>query len=121
MKINKKVKIVVASVLGLAFLLFATLVVHIVVMVKGKPPLAMATIQMSRADFQQPVDSVSALKIQKDIKSLPGVKDTYFNLKDHIVVYTFDNKLNSAQGIYDAAIKNSGFRSARYLVSQNDL
>jgi copper chaperone CopZ len=121
MKINKKIKVALGLVLGLAFLLFATLIVHVVVMVKGKPPLAMATIQMARADFQEPVDASGAAAIQNNIKKLPGVKDTYFNVKDHIVTYTYDNKLNSAQNIYDAAIGNSGYKSRRYLVSRSDL
>ncbi len=121
MKLNKKIKVVAFSLLGLAFLFFATLIVHIAVMVKVRPTPAYATIQMARADFREPVDSLSAIRIQNDIKSLKGVQTTYFNAKDYILVYSFDNKVNTARNIYDAAIRNSGFRSARYIVNKTDL
>jgi hypothetical protein len=121
MKSNKKLKIALFSVLGLAFLFFAVLIIHIAVMVKGRAPLANATIQMARADFKEPVDSLSAVRIQENIKKLKGVESTYFNAKDYIVVYTYDNRVNTAQGIYDQAIGNAGFSSARYLVSDKDL
>jgi hypothetical protein len=121
MKLNKKIKIVAFSLLGLAFLFFATLIVHIAIMVKGRPTPAFATIQMARADFKEPVDSLSAVRIQNEIKNLKGVQTTWFNAKDYILVYSFDNKINTAQSIYDAAIKNSGFRSVRYIVGKADL
>ncbi len=121
MKINKKIKIVFGVVFGIAFLFFATLIVHIAIMVKGRVLPPDATVQMARADFKEPVDSLSAIKIQNDIKMQKGVQTTYFNSKDYIMVYSFDNKVNTAQNIYDAAIRNSGFRSARYIVSKADL
>jgi hypothetical protein len=121
MKISKKVKILSGSILGLAFLLFATLIVHIAIMVRGRAPLPFATVQMARADFREAVDSASAIRIQNNIKRLKGVQSTYFNLKDYVLVYTFDNKVNTAQGIYDEAIRNAGFRSVRYVVSASDL
>lgn len=121
MKINKTIKIVSGSLLGLAFLLFATLLIHIAIMVKGRPAPANATIQMARADFREPVDSLSAVRIQDKIKSLRGVESTWFNQKNYIVVYTYDNKVNTAQHIYDAAIKDAGFKSVRYTVSKSDL
>jgi len=121
MKINKKIKIATCSIAGLALLLFAVLIIHIAIMVKSRLPLVNATVQMARADFKQPVDSLSAAQIQDQVKSLKGVKSTYFNSKDHILVYTYDNNQNTAQNIYDKVIKNSGFRSVRYTVSKDDL
>jgi hypothetical protein len=121
MKFGKKWKIAIFSVLGAAFLLFATLVVHIAVMVHQRGPLAFATIQMARSDFQAPVDSARAQEIQKHILTLKGVKSTYCNLKDGILIYTFDNRINTAQQIYDEAIKTSGIPSVRYTVSKKDL
>ncbi len=121
MKINKKIKIAIATVSGFAFLFFAALIVHIAIMVKGMQPLSDPTVQMARADFKQPVDSSDGTRIENKIRSLRGVKATYFNLKNYILIYTFDNRLNDAQNIYDKAIKNSGFKSVRYTVSQSDL
>lgn len=121
MKLGKKWKIAIFSILGVAFLLFATLIIHIAVMVHHRGPLTFATIQMARSDFQAPVDSAQAQQIQKNILALNGVKSTYFNLKDGIVIYTFDNRINTAQQIYDKAIKTSGIPAERYTVSEMDL
>ncbi|MGF7230228.1 hypothetical protein [Arachidicoccus sp.] len=121
MKINKKVKIAAGSILGIAFLLFATLIVHVAYMVKKEAKEPFAHVQMSRTDFQQPVDSASALAIQNKIKTLKGVKSTYFNLKDNILIYTFDNRENTAQDIYNNAIKNTGFASSRHIVSSKEM
>ena len=90
-------------------------------MVKEMRSLPDATIQMARADFMQPVDSLSAVQIENKVMSQEGVKSTYFNPKDYILVYTFDNRINNSQNIYDHAIKNSGFKSERYIVSASDL
>lgn len=116
----KKIKIAIYSILGIAVLFAATLLVHIVIMVKNKVPLANATIQMARANFLEPIDSSNAIRIQNDIKQQPGVKSTYFNSDTHILIYTFDNKANDAQDIYNKAIKNAGFSSERHIVSAQD-
>jgi len=117
MTINKKIKIAIGGIFCITFLFSAVLLIHIAIMVRNRPPLANATIQMARADFKTPLDSASAFNIQENVKSLKGVKSTYFNFKNHILIYTFDNRLNNAQNIYDHAIKISGFQSERHIVS----
>jgi hypothetical protein len=121
MKINKKIRIIILSVLGITFLFFAVLLVHITMMVKEMRDLPYATIQMARADFKQPVDSIHALQIENKVLKQEGVKSAYFNPKDYTLVYTFDNRVNNAKKIYDNAVKNDGFKSARYIVSASDL
>lgn len=121
MKTGKKIRIALQAVLGFVFLLFAVLIIHIAIMVKGAQPLVNSTEQMARADFSQPVDSSDAIKIENEVKSLNGVKSVYFNLKDYILIYTFDNRVNNAQKIYDHAIRNSGFSAIRYVVSGSEL
>lgn len=121
MKIKKIIRWAVIGIGGLAFLLFATLIVHIAIMVKTRPPLANATLQIARADFLQPVDSLNAVKMEKKVRGIKGVESTYFNLKDYSLVYTFDNRLNTAGHIYDEAIKDPEFPSKRYIVSTADL
>lgn len=121
MKISKKVKFGIFGILGLVFLFFLVLIVHIGIMVHERGPIAMATVQMARADFQKPVDSMQAQQIQTQIKAQKGVKSTYFNIKDGIVIYTFDNRENTAGSIYKKAIKTFSIPSARYTVSKEDL
>lgn len=121
MKINKKIRIVLLSILGLVCLLFVTLIAHVIIMIKEMRTLPYATIQRARADFKQPVDSLNALQIENKVMAQPGVESTYFNPREYILVYTFDNRVNNAQNIYDKVIKNDGFKSVRYIVSATDL
>lgn len=118
---NNKIKKAILWIGGSIFVLFLVLLVHIVVMVKKMPQPVNATIQLARADFRQPVDSVAANQIQKKVEEVKGVKSTYFNVKDDILIYSFDNKLTNAQNIYDEAIKNCGYVSERYVVKAEDL
>ena len=63
MKINKKVKIIVGSILGIFVLLFLVLVVHIAT---AKPlVIDNASLQISRIDFKEPIDSLKAKEIHK--------------------------------------------------------
>ena len=57
MKINKKIKIAVGSILGIVLLLFVVLVVHIAT---AKPVVYdNASLQLSRIDFTHPIDSLT--------------------------------------------------------------
>lgn len=120
MTLKKKVKVLLGSILGTTFLLFAVLVAHIVVMVKNRKPLENPTIQMARVDFRQPVHLSDLTKMEHRIKDMNGVKDTYFNQGSNILIYTFDAKLNSAERIYNGAIKNAGFGAEWYVVAKGD-
>lgn len=60
MKTKKLIKRGVIVVLGAAFLLFATLIIHIAVMVQGKSPLPLATTQIARIDFNEEISPTQA-------------------------------------------------------------
>lgn len=120
MSSGKKVKIIIGGIVGIALLFFMVLIIHIGVMVNNREPIANATIQMARADFNVSLDSASVLLIQDNIKELEGVRSTYFNYDSDILIYTFDNRVNRAQNIYDKAIRDSGFPSERITVSAEE-
>lgn len=121
MSIKKKVKIALFGVLGLFFLLFATLIIHIAVMVKGRSPLSEPTVQMARVDFKQQAAPAKIAAVEARIRSLKGVKATYFNQQSNILIYTFDNRRNNAENIYLEAVKPSGMIAAHYVPSSKDL
>lgn len=73
MKRNKILKRILLVIGGTAAAFVLVLLVHIVVMVKKMPQYTDATTQLGRADFKEPVDSATALLIQRKIKKLPGV------------------------------------------------
>lgn len=78
-------------------------------------------IQLSRIDFNEDIDSAEAIKIRGFIQSLNGVNSSYFNIQDNILVYTYDNKLQSSQSIYNALIKYKAYRAKPYIVDAEDL
>lgn len=105
---------------GIFTTLVIILLVHIVIMVKAMPKLTHPTVQLGRADFSEFVDPGAAGNIQREVAMLPGVTSTYYNKDSRTLVYAFDNRLNSAQKIYDDAIKNCGVHSKRYVVLPGD-
>lgn len=120
MKVNSKSKTVIKWSIGVVVALVILLFAHIAVMVKQMPKPSNFTIQLARVDFHEPVDTSSVRLIQSRILKLRGVKSTYFNTTDNILVYAFDNNLNQSQAIYDAAIKECGLKSSRYVIHAQD-
>ncbi|PSK93200.1 hypothetical protein B0I18_102170 [Taibaiella chishuiensis] len=120
MTMKKKLKVAAGSLLGIMFLFSAVLLIHIVVMVKNRKPLPAATLQMARADFKQPVPDQVMQTIQQAVSRQKGVKETYYNAGSRMLVYTYDNKVNTAEAIYASAIRPSGMSSERHLVSQSE-
>lgn len=121
MKIRKKIKIGLISVLSAVALLFIVLIVHIGIMVHERGALPMATIQMARVDFQNPITPLQAKNIEADFKHYKGVKSTHFNVKNGILIYTFDNRKNSTKAIYSNFEKENSLPCSRYVVSDEDL
>ena len=73
MKINRKVKIIAGSILGIFVLLFLVLVVHIAT---AKPvEIDNASLQISRIDFKEPIDSLKAKEIHRNLKKNTRCKD----------------------------------------------
>lgn len=119
-KTKKRIKISLLSAFGIVFLLFALLIVHVVIMVK-KGGTHNAGIQLARVDFKQNLDSAQALAVQEKFRSEKGVKSTYYNYKDNILIYAFDDRQNNSQAIYNAAVKSSTLHSTRYIVAAADM
>lgn len=97
------------------------LLVHIVIMVKKMPVLAFPTVQMARVDFKKPLDSISIRTLQNSVASEKGVGYTYYNHRDNILIYTFDNRLNTSDHIYKEAISPIGYESVKYIVAAKDM
>jgi len=72
-------------------------------------------IQLSRIDFKEPVDSLSANQIKSTVLHLNGVQHTYFNVTDGIVVFSHDPKTLPAQTVLEKVRSVHGFKAERYL------
>ncbi|WP_222165243.1 hypothetical protein [Edaphocola aurantiacus] len=120
MTIKKGIKYTAISLFSLGFLLFATLIVHIAVMVKGKKPLASEHTQLARIDFSAAADPRTITEIEQSIGTLPGVQSTYYNPATHTLVYAFNNKLQNAAEVYQSQVTSRNIDALKYTVSAAD-
>jgi hypothetical protein len=114
MKINKKLKIAAGTVLGIFLLLFVVLVFHIAT---AKPIVYdNASLQISRIDFKQPIDSRTAKQINRDMKSIAGVKYPSVFPDKKVVVYYHDMKIANSEKVYNQLMAKGNYKAARYIV-----
>lgn len=114
MKINRKIKIAIGSLLGIVLLLFVVLVIHIAT---AKPVVYdNATIQISRIDFKEPLDSAKGKEIHRNLKSIPGVKTDRLNLEKGVLVYFHDNRIADSKKIYDELMAKGNYKAERFVI-----
>lgn len=115
MKINRKVIIATGSLLGIVLLLFVVLVIHIAT---AKPVVYdNATIQISRIDFKEPLDSAKGKEIHRNLKSILGVKTDRLNLEKGVLVYFHDNRIADSKKIYDELMAKGHYKAERFVIS----
>jgi hypothetical protein len=114
MKIRKTLKIAIGSILGIFLLLFVVLVVHIAT---AEPVVYdNATLQISRIDFKEPIDSTQAKQINRDMKSIPGVKNPSVFADKKVVVYYHDMKIANSEQVYKQLMAKGNYKANRYVV-----
>lgn len=114
MKINKKVKIALLSILGIGLLFFAILVYHIA----NARPIESANIQVSRIDFDKPFDSLSTIAIKEKLHAIDGVKSEII-VKRNVVVYFHDNKIADSKKVYDQLMAKGNYKAERFILPAN--
>jgi len=114
MKVNKKIKTAVLSLLGIIVLLFVVLVYHIAT----ARPIENATIQVSRIDFDKPFDSLSTIDIKQKLHSIAGVKDEII-VKRNVVVYFHDNRIADSKKVFDALMTKGNYKAERFILPAN--
>lgn len=111
MRINKKIKIFLLSILGIFVLLFAILVYHIA----NARPIENATIQISRIDFDKPFDSLSTILIKEQLHSIKGVKSDII-VKNNVVVYFHDNQIVNSEKVYTELMNKGDYNAKRFIL-----
>jgi len=115
MKINRKVKIFLGSIFGIIFLLFVVLVVHIAT---AKPvEVDNATIQISRIDFNEPLDSLKSKEIHRNLKSIDGVKNIKIVPEKGVVVYFHDNRIANSEQVFAQLSAKGNYQAERFVIS----
>lgn len=115
MKINRKVKIILGSIAGTILLLFIVLVVHIAT---AKPiEVDNATMQISRIDFKEPIDSLTSKEIHRNLKSIDGVKNIKIVSEKGVVVYFHDNRIVNAEQVFNQLSTKGNYLAERFVIS----
>jgi len=114
MKIHRKVKIALFSILGTFLLLFVILVYHIA----SATPKENATIQVSRIDFDKPFDSLSTIDIKDKLHSIAGVKSEII-VKRNVVVYFHDNRIADSKKVYNELMTKGDYKAQRFILPAN--
>ena len=114
MKINKKLKIALLSVLGIIVLFFAILVFHIAT---AKPvEYDNAHLQISRIDFKEPIDSLRAKEIHSNMKTIEGVKNPKFYFKQNVLVYYSDNRITNSEKVFNQLMMKGNYKAQRLVI-----
>ena len=113
---KKKIfKILVWS-LATVVLLSVTLVIHIYIVTRPDTN-KQSPLQLSRIDFKQKIDSVESMKIKTFVCGLEGVKGSYFNLKDGILVYSYSLDKQTSVNVFNKLIEHGHYQAERFVVN----
>lgn len=117
MKINKTIKVIVASLLGIILVLFVILVVHIAT---AKPvQIDNAHLQITRIDFNESVDSLKAKEIQRDMKKINGVINPKFFVGKNVLVYYHDNRITNSEKVFNELNASNKYKASRFILPAN--
>ncbi len=114
MKINRKIKIALLSILGITVLLFGILVYHIA----NARPIENANIQVSRIDFDKPFDSLSTIEIKKQLHEINGVKSEII-VKNNVVVYFHDNTVADSKKVFSELMAKGKYNANRFIIPES--
>lgn len=117
MKIHRSIKIAAGSIFGLFLVLFTVLVVHIAT---AKPKVYdNATLQISRIDFKEPIDSLKAKEIHRNMKSIAGVKNPKFFPEKNVLVYYHDSKIVNSEQVFNQLMAKGNYKAERLVIPVN--
>lgn len=117
MKIHRSIKIAAGSIFGLFLVLFTVLVVHIAT---AKPKVYdNATLQISRIDFKEPIDSLKAKEIHRNMKSIAGVKNPKLFPEKNVLVYYHDSKIVNSEQVFNQLMAKGNYKAERLVIPVN--
>lgn len=117
MKINRTIKRVFLTGLGILALFFAILLFHIIT---AKPPVYESpNLQVSRIDFRTNIDSVQAKQICSDLRSIKGLTSDSIIVKRNVVVYFHNNRITNSEKIYQELMSKRHYDAQRYILPEN--
>ena len=117
MKIHRTIKIAAGSIFIVFLVLFTVLVVHIVTV---KPTqYDNSTLQISRIDFKESIDSVKAKEIHRNMKSIAGVKNPKFYSDKNVLVFYHDTKIVNSEQVFNQLMAKGNYKAERLIIPAN--
>jgi len=111
---NKTVKKVLVILGGIVVMFIAILIYHIIT---AKPAVyENATIQVSRIDFENTIDSVQAKQICADLRSIKGLTTDSIIVKRNVVVYFHNNKITNSEKVFNELMQKRPYKAERFLL-----
>ena len=72
--------------------------------------------QISRIDFKEPIDSLKAKEIHRNLKSIPGVKTDRLNKETGVLVFFHDIKVADSKTIYNKLMAMGNYKAERFVL-----
>lgn len=112
----KMLKKLLLAGLALFIILLVVLVIHIAT---AKPVVIdNQTLQISRIDFNEPMDTIQAQAIHRQLKSIPGVKNPKVVPDKGVAVYFHDNTITNAKEVYEALMAMGNYKASPFVVPE---
>ncbi len=119
-KIKRWAKRIGFSLIAILLILTAVLAVHIY-QVTNRPKGGVDGWQLARIDFKETLDSNQVAQVRNTVHQLSGIKHSFYNTKDDILVYAFDPKEQQSALVYEVVKKETGLKAERFIVSDADM
>ena len=81
-------------------------------------PIDNPTVQISRIDFSQPFDSISAKDIEAKIKTIPGVKMDVIVVRN-VLVYYHDKTISNSKQVFEQLMSKGDYKAKRFLIDES--
>lgn len=117
MKTNKIIKRGIFILSGIFGLFVAILLFHIIT---AKPPVYdTPNLQVSRIDFKTDIDSLQAMQICADLRSIKGLTSDSIIVKRNVVVYFHNNKITNSEKVFNELMAKGRYDAQRYILPAN--
>lgn len=100
--------------------LSAILVIHIYLVTRVGKNQDERVRQLSRIDFKQNIDAQEANKIRSFVNGLSGVENSYFNLDNDILVYSYLVGKQNSFNVYNKLVAFGNYKAVRYVVNETN-
>jgi hypothetical protein len=74
--------------------------------------------QLSRIDFKQNIEAEEAYNIRAFVNGLEGVENSYFNLDNDVLVYSYLVGKQNSNNVYNKLVAFGNYKAVKYIVDE---